>query len=71
MKKYLKALMGVVILPLLLVTYVADRVLLSVLVWMDSDRIDVWFNDSDLIFRSVVRLVASLVILGLIWLIRM
>ena len=69
MKKYLKALMGVVILPLLLATYVADRVLLSVLVWMDSDRIDVWFNDSDLIFRSVIRLVASLVILGLIWLI--
>ena len=69
MKKYLKALMGVVILPLLLATYIADRVLLSVLVWMDSDRIDVWFNDSDLIFRSVIRLVASLVILGLIWLI--
>jgi len=69
MKKYLKALMGVVILPLLLATYVADRLLLSVLVWMDSDRIDVWFNDSDLIFRSVIRLVASLVILGLIWLI--
>ena len=71
MKKYLKALMGVVILPLLLVTYVADRVLLSVLVWMDSDRIDVWFNDSDLIFRSVIRIFASLVILGLVWLIRM
>ena len=69
MKKYLKSLMGVVILPLLLATYIADRVLLSVLVWMDSDRIDVWFNDSDLIFRSVIRLVASLVILGLIWLI--
>ena len=69
MKKYLKALMGVVILPLLLVTYVADRVLLSILVWMDSDRIDVWFNDSDLIFRSVIRIFASLVILGLIWLI--
>ena len=69
MKKYLKALMGVVILPLLLVMYVADRVLLSVLVWMDSDRIDVWFNDSDLIFRSVIRIFASLVILGLVWLI--
>ena len=69
MKKYLKSLMGVVILPLLLATYIADRVLLSVLVWMDSDRIDVWFNDSDLIFRSIIRLVASLVILGLIWLI--
>ena len=70
MKKFSKALMGVLLLPLLLAVYISDRIVLSVMVWMDSDRIDVWFNDSSLILRSIVRLSVALLILFIVWLIK-
>ena len=70
MKKFSKALMGVLLHPLLLAVYISDRIVLSVMVWMDSDRIDVWFNDSSLILRSIVRLFVALLILFIVWLIK-
>lgn len=69
MKKVFKVIVGIVLAPIFLTLYFADRLLLVALPWLESKTMMSWFRDDKVILESVIRVVSVLVTLGLLSLI--
>lgn len=69
MKKVFKAIIGVVLAPIFLCLYFADRLTLVTLPWLESKTLMSWFRNISAIVESLIRVVFVVIVVGLLSLI--
>lgn len=69
MKKFLRALLGVLLIPLYLSAYLYDRIICVPLIWIKHDNIIAWLRDEQKIAHSIIRIGVVGFIHFVVWLI--
>ena len=59
---YLKMIAGLILLPISLMIYLVDRIILVCLVWMPMEPIQKWFDNTQKMIQTMVRIVAVSII---------
>ena len=57
--KNLKLILGVILLPLVFATFMADRIILLVLFWLDAPSMGNWIAKEKLWAMSITRLIIA------------
>ncbi len=60
-----KIVIGILLLPLVFATFMADRIILLAIFWVDAPSIGTWIAKDKLWSMSIVRIVITGVIFGL------
>jgi hypothetical protein len=53
---YLKMIAGLVLLPITLIIFVVDRIILVGLVWMPMEPIQKWFDNTQKMVQTLIRI---------------
>jgi phosphotransferase system glucose/maltose/N-acetylglucosamine-specific IIC component len=53
---YLKLIAGLVLLPITLIIFFIDRAILMFLVWMPSEPIQKWFDNTQKMIQTMIRI---------------
>jgi uncharacterized membrane protein YoaT (DUF817 family) len=69
MKHKLKVALGLTILPVFTLLYFADKFVLYFMPWKSSDTIQKWIYDPKKAAESLIRVIVSLILIGLYYLI--
>lgn len=69
MKHKIKVALGLMILPVFALLYFADKFVLYFMPWKSSDTIQKWIYDPKKATESLVRVIVSLALIGLYYLI--
>jgi hypothetical protein len=70
MKKKLLLALNISVLPIFLAIYLLDRIIVLPLIWIEAKGLQDWIGNDKKMMFSTVRLVAVLVVIGLITLIK-
>lgn len=70
MKKKLLLALNISVLPIFLAVYLVDRFILLPLIWIEAKSLQDWVGNDKKMMYSIIRLLAVLVVIGLITLIK-
>lgn len=70
MKKKLLLLLNIALLPVMFVVYLLDRLIVLPLIWIEAKSLQDWVGDDKKMVFSTIRLLAVLVLIGIITLIK-
>ena len=57
-KKTLRAMTGIILLPIFITIFMCDRFILIFLFWLESKRLKIWLDDVQMFMHSALRVVA-------------
>ena len=60
--------LGVILLPVMTVLFLLDRIILTFLVWINSNPIQTWLQDSQMIANSTIRIATAAIAISLTFL---
>ena len=69
MNHKLKVAIGLTILPIFIALYFTDKIVLLFMPWKSSDTIQKWLHDPKKATESLIRVIVSLILIGLYYLI--
>jgi hypothetical protein len=69
MKKKLLLALNIALLPVMFIVYLLDRLIVLPLVWIEAKSLQDWVGDDKKMAYSTIRLLAVLIIIGIISLI--
>ena len=69
MNHKLKVAIGLTILPIFIILYFADKIILYFMPWKSSDNIQKWIYDPKKATESLIRVIVGLVLVGFYYLI--
>lgn len=70
MKKFGKIAAGIVLIPIIFILFMADRMILMFLFWMESPSIFKYFDKRDQIIMALYRFGGVLALLGIVQLLK-
>ena len=60
--------LGVILLPVMTVLFLLDRIILTFLIWIKSNPIQDWLQDSQMIANSTIRIATAAIAISLTFL---
>jgi len=64
-KQVLRAIAGFILLPIFIAIFMCDRFILIFLFWMESKRLKIWLDNTQMFMYSLLRVFTCLVLYSL------
>jgi len=70
-KQVLRAIAGFILLPIFIAIFMCDRFILIFLFWMESKRLRIWLDNTQMFMYSILRVITAFTLYSIYKLIKM
>lgn len=70
-KQVLRAIAGFILLPIFIAIFMCDRFILIFLFWMESKRLKIWLDNTEMFMYSMLRVFTCIVLYSIYKLVQM
>ena len=70
-KQVLRAIAGLILLPIFIAIFMCDRFIMIFLFWMESKRLKIWLDNTQMFMYSMLRVITAFTLYSLYKLVQM